>query len=118
MKQRNAFYVVAGIILIFGLFLIIPNPVVGPVTDTSQTSAITYQGVEGKDALELLKDSHDVEIKSFDFGDMVTAIDGQASDGTTNFWAFYVNGQQATVGAGDYETKNGDQIEWKLEVIE
>ncbi|MEX2361819.1 MAG: hypothetical protein WD544_01420, partial [Patescibacteria group bacterium] len=67
MKQRSAYYVVAAIIFIFGLFLIIPNPVVGPVSDTSQTSTISYQGVEGKNALDLLKDSHDVETKHYDF---------------------------------------------------
>lgn len=117
MKNRNAFYVVASIIFIFGLFLIIPNPVVGPQTDdTSQSSTITYQGVEGKNALELLKDNHEVATDVYDFGELVTGIDGLSAE-ESNFWAFYINGEQAQVGAGDYQTKPEDTIEWKLEAI-
>lgn len=116
MKQRTTFYVVAAIIFIFGLFLVIPNSVVGPTTDISQSSTITYQGVEGKNALELLKDNHQVTADSYDFGEFVTGIDGQLADETT-FWAFYINGEQAQVGAEDYQTKSEDTIEWKLETI-
>jgi len=117
MNKRLAFYIVSAVILVLGLFLIIPNPVVGPTADTSQTGTISYQGVEGKDALELLKDSHEVETQKFDFGELVTSIDGQASDPSANFWAFYLNGELATVGAGDYQTKSGDRIEWKLDSV-
>ena len=116
MKQRTTFYVVATIIFIFGLFLVIPNSVVGPTTDTSQSSAITYQGVEGKNALELLKDNHEVITDSYDFGEFVTGINGQVADEKT-FWALYINGELAQVGAGDYQTKPEDTIEWKLETI-
>lgn len=117
--KRTAFYVVAAIIFIFGLFLIIPNGIVGETSqDSSQINTINYQGVEGQSALDLLKASHTVESTTYDFGDFVTSIDGQASDGTTNFWAFYVNGEQSQVGASDYQTKNGDVIEWRLETIQ
>ncbi len=119
MKQRTAFYVVAAIIFIFGLFLIIPNGIVGQSTeDSSQTGTITYQGVEGRTALELLKENHEVESAMYDFGEFVTSIDGQAADDTANFWAFYVNGAQASVGAGEYQTKPDDVIEWRLEAFQ
>ncbi len=119
MKQRTSFYVVAAIIFIFGLFLIIPNGIIGETSqDSSQVNTISYQGVEGQTALALLKAGHVVESTTYDFGDFVTSIDGQASDSATNFWAFYVNGTQSTVGAGDYITKNGDVIEWRLEAFE
>jgi hypothetical protein len=117
MNKRLAFYIVSAVILVLGLFLIIPNPVVGPKDNTTQSSTISYQGVEGKNALELLRVSHDVETQKFDFGELVTSIDGQASDPSANFWAFYVNGEMAQVGAGDYQTKSSDRIEWKLDSL-
>jgi hypothetical protein len=83
-----------------------------------ENSAVAYYGVEGKNALELLKASYQVETKEFTgIGEYVVSINGQASDSTTNFWGFYVNGKQSPVGAGQYMTKNDDVIEWKLETI-
>lgn len=80
-------------------------------------SEISYKGVEGQNALELLKQSHEVETESYEgIGEMVTSIDGTASD-STHFWSLYVNGQQSQVGASAYTTKDTDTIEWKLEEI-
>jgi hypothetical protein len=46
----------------------------------------------------------------------ITSIDGkEAKSASKEFWAFYVNGKQAEVGAGSYQLKNGDKIEWKIE---
>lgn len=45
----------------------------------------------------------------------ITEINGYSTEGKKEFWAFYVNGKQATVGAGSYQLKNGDKIEWKIE---
>lgn len=75
------------------------------------TARVTYAGQDGKSALELLQASHTVEVSDQGF---VNAIDG-VQPGTREFWAFYVNGEQAQVGAKEYVTKNGEQIEWKLE---
>lgn len=116
-RKRTAFYVVAAIILVFGLFLLIPNAVVGPQTDVSQVDVISYEGVSGRTALELLNENYDVEVQSFDFGDMVVSINGQSAD-ATSFWAFYVDGEMAQVGAGDFETQDGQIIQWRLENIE
>ena len=81
------------------------------------TSEISYEGIEGQRALDILKGSHLVETKNFaGVGEYVSAIDGTYSDGG-HFWAFYVNTKQADVGAGDYITKDGDVIVWKLEEI-
>ena len=72
----------------------------------------------GWTALDLLKSSHRVETKTFSgVGAYVVSVDGIKEDAGKNFWAFYVNGKQATVGAGDYKVQNGDKIEWKLEEI-
>ena len=78
---------------------------------TAPAPTITYSGQDGKNALVLLQAHHQVDASSQGF---VNVIDGiKPSD--HQFWAFYVNGKQAEVGAKDYQTKNGDAIEWKLE---
>jgi hypothetical protein len=78
---------------------------------------VSYQGVDGKNAMELLKASHDVQTQSFgDMGEFVKAIDGIEPD-SMHFWSFYINGSQAQVGADTYMTKSTDLIEWKLEEI-
>lgn len=78
---------------------------------------VSYKGQDGKNALDLLKASHKVEVKVYSgIGEFVDAIDGLKSD-TKHFWSFYVNGKQSTVGAGSYTTKTTDTIEWKFEQI-
>ncbi len=82
-------------------------------------SSIKYKGQEGKTALELLKTMHQVQTKEFTgIGEFVESIDGVQTDSKTNFWSFYVNGRQSPVGAGEYKTKDSDEIEWKIETIE
>lgn len=78
---------------------------------------VEYKGAEGKNALELLKQSHKVETKSYEgLGELVTSIDG-VSAASNQFWALYINGQQSQVGASAYMTKDGDTIVWKHEEI-
>lgn len=118
--QLTASVVLSAIILIFGLWLIVPDRTVENGTTTQNKSdviGIGYAGVEGKNALELLQASHQVEVKHYDFGDQVIAIDGVAPD-STHFWAFYVNDKLADVGAGGYQTKDGDRITWKLDALQ
>ena len=46
----------------------------------------------------------------------VTGINGREADTKKKeYWAFYVNGKPATVGAGSYILKQADKIEWKIE---
>lgn len=73
--------------------------------------AVSYAGKEGKNALDLLKSGHTVDVSDQGF---VNAIDG-VKPGNRQFWALYVNGKQAEVGAKDYITKPTDKVEWKLE---
>lgn len=76
---------------------------------------VSYQGQEGKNALELLKISAPgVQTKSSSYGEFVASINGQDGGGT-KYWTFYVNGEMAQVGAGSYATKSTDKIEWKLQ---
>lgn len=131
-KRLEIFVIVAVIALIGIIYALTKQPVLAPTNDTAKTrdeqqqqnstqqvptTTITYQGVDGKNALELLKATHNVETKEYSgIGEFVTSIDGVAPD-ANHFWALYVNGSQTQVGAGSYMTKNGEVIEWKLEEI-
>ena len=74
-------------------------------------NTLSYKGQTGKDALTLLKEKATV---GQDHSGMVNSINGITPTGH-HYWAFYVNGKMASVGPADYQTKNGDTIEWKIE---
>ncbi len=76
-------------------------------------NTVTYFGVDGKTALELLQDKATVKMTGSGESAFVTSIDGVAAD-KTNYWSFSVNGAPATVGAGSYVTKADDSITWML----
>ena len=78
---------------------------------------INYSGVVGETALETLNSLAMVEVQESSFGEFVTSINGVEADSSTEYWAFFVNGELAAVGAGSYEAEEGDQITWRLESI-
>lgn len=87
-------------------------------TVSNDGKLVTYSGVDGQSALSLVKQYTTVETEEYTgIGEYVVSINGVKADSTNNFWGFYVNGEQAQVGAADYVTKNGDQIEWRLEDV-
>lgn len=75
---------------------------------------VSYDGQAGRTALELLEEEAEVEMQGEGEMAFVTSIDGVAA-GENQFWAFYVNGESAPVGAGSYVTEEGDRIAWRLE---
>lgn len=70
---------------------------------------------DGETALELIKRTHPTETKDYDFGTLVEAIDGVKNGNGNKYWILYVNGKQATVGAGAYKIQKNDAIEWRFE---
>jgi hypothetical protein len=78
------------------------------------TTYVSYLGLNGKTALELLKSHAKVQTKSSSLGDFVVAINGN-DGGRKKYWLYFVNHKEADVGAATYITKNGDLVEWKLE---
>ena len=90
-----------------------------PVQKTQQMppsqSYVSYSGQNGKNALELLKQHADVTTKDSAYGPYVESINAKMGGTDGKYWAFYVNGTMASVGAHDYVTKDGDKIEWKFE---
>lgn len=91
--------------------------VAGVQVETPAPAEFSYPGQEGRTALELLKENYAVETENFSFGEMVTTIDGIAAD-QSHFWAFYVNGEMAVVGAGEYQSDGSETFEWRLKEIE
>lgn len=81
------------------------------VSQEKSIEEISYVGHEGTDALTILREEASVDAEN----GFVTAINGRKADASKEFWAFYVNGKQAEVGAGEYLTKDSDQIVWKIE---
>lgn len=121
MNKKTGLYAVIALLVVFGAYLVSPinnksETANAPAAQT-QITEVAYQGQDGKNALELLKASHQVETTHFDFGDMVNSIDGVTPD-AEHFWSFYINGQPATSGADAYQTKSSDTITWKLDKIQ
>jgi len=93
------------------------KPIVQTKPEEKPAQTFSYKGVDGKNALELLKINHKVETKDFSgLGEYVEAIDGIKPD-SKHFWKFFINGKSATVGAGTYVTKNSDMLEWEIDKI-
>lgn len=91
----------------------VPTSTPFPSQIQQATPTISYQGVNGTDALTLLKKQAPVEQ---DTSGMVVAINGiRANSAEHEYWAFYVNGKLSDVGPSDYKTKDTDTIEWKIQ---
>jgi hypothetical protein len=89
------------------------------LTVSADGTEVSYEGVAGKTALDLLLQLDPAATADGEGANaFVTAIGGRAADQSKKeFWAFYVNGEQAQVGAGSYTMKDGDEITWKLETF-
>lgn len=131
MKNKLLFSIVAIALVAVGLFAYnsakqqsasptVSQPTISSAkeaTEASKPKDISYRGKEGKTALALLESNATVEVSGSGANAFVVAIGGYKPDVKGEFWAFYVNGKQAEVGAGSYITKADDLIEWKLEEI-
>ena len=75
--------------------------------------------VEAKTAYEALQAAAknrdwQMEVKQYDFGSLVEAINGRKNTGD-KAWIYFINGQAATQAADKQELKAGDVVEWKYE---
>ena len=82
--------------------------------DNTRSKGITYRGKQGMTALELLERNATVIKSGTGENAFVTSINGVAANSQNQYWAFYVNDEPATVGAGSYNTKPTDTISWRL----
>ena len=84
-----------------------------PVSVVKTANYFSYKGENGKNALEILKGKTKIEQNP---SGLVVSISGRmAYSANKEYWSFYVNGKMAQVGPADYNTKNGDLIEWRIE---
>lgn len=92
------------------------KPSTAAVSQTQTQKVITYDGVEGKTAYDLLKERYKIEADQQSFGVMVKSINGLAAT-DKEFWLYSVNDQQPNVAADKYQTKTGDKIKWEYKGI-
>lgn len=82
----------------------------------NQTNYEKIVADQNRTALDLLTTKAQVAIQGKGANAFVTTINGKKADtAKRQYWAFYVNNQQSIVGAGSYQLKDGDKIEWKIE---
>ena len=127
MKNKQKLFFPVVFIVILGAFFIKPlKKITPPLKNDNNTPFITvspsisplvdhfeYTGVDGVDALTLLKQK--TLVKQDTTGMVVSIADRQADNNQREFWSFYINGQSAQVGPASYITKNNDIISWKIE---
>jgi hypothetical protein len=76
---------------------------------------VSYAGVDGKTALDLLKTRAVVVTSGRGNGLYVTSINGyHANELGHEYWAMYVNGAMSDVDAAAYMARADDRIEWKI----
>lgn len=86
-----------------------------PAQSSQKTVApITYAGQEGKNVLELLKATHQVESIDSSYGVYVQSIDGVSST-ENSVWLYYINNEAGVVAADKAVTQNGQSVEWRYE---
>ena len=90
------------------------------ITGTATPRSMTFDLSGTLTALDLLtraglREGFAIETEQFDFGTIVNAIDGVRGGDGEKYWLYYINGQQATVGADAYTVKPGDAIEFRFE---
>lgn len=138
---KKNWVLILGALILAGAFYLTSNPPkpgqpqVPSATESAQTFSfsveqkISYSGVKedeiltvnavaGENALNILTKMKSVETKEAGgLGKFVEGIEGVKADSNKNYWALYVNGQLSPVGAEQYQVKQADKIEWRLEKI-
>lgn len=138
-RIRKNLYLILGAIVIAGAVYLAANPPKAPVTpapttqtqtqapqsfsvvevitygDTKPTETLPQTVTPGQTAMDLLGKTKTIETKEYSFGKSVESIEGIKNGTAGKYWLYYINDQQAPVGADTYELKPNDKIEWKFE---
>ena len=86
------------------------------VSDPQHPLEQTVEIEPKRTALDLLNRTNKIETNGTGKNAFITKINSREADkNKREFWAFYVNGKQAQVGAGSYILHQSDKIEWKIE---
>lgn len=85
-------------------------------TGSLSTDFIKYTINQTTTAWQLLKQTNQIKTQGEESMVFVIEINGVAANQKNReYWAFYINEKLAAVGAGSYQLKNNDKIEWKIE---
>lgn len=126
--KKTTLIIIVSLIAITGVLWLQNNQKQQPKTEveTNNNQAVVYQKIsnnskqhnviKGETALELLKKTNSVVTQGEGENAFVTEINSVKTDSNKKeFWAFYINGKTASIGAGSYQLQNNDRIEWKIE---
>jgi hypothetical protein len=80
----------------------------------AETSVQYRENETAAEALVKIVGESNVVYTHYSFGDMITGINGLNAD-DSHFWAFYINGVSATVGADTYKVKDSDKLSFRYE---
>lgn len=72
---------------------------------------------KGKTALQALQSVSLVDTKDYSFGKFIASISG-INASSSEYWAFYVNGEYAQVGADAYKIEAPASFEFKIEKLQ
>lgn len=78
-------------------------------------NTVTFTAEADKTVLDQLKTHAEVVTKEASFGVYVDSINGIVGGTDGKYWSYYVDGQMAQIGAGEYTTTGGEKVEWKFE---
>ncbi len=70
---------------------------------------------EDADLMQIMEENYDIEEQD-GFMETIEGYEQDSDDGL--FWMYYVNNEEAPVGAAEYVPELDDTIEWKLESFE
>lgn len=76
---------------------------------------VTFTAIADQTVLDQLQTKANVSVKDSSYGPYVDSINGIAGGTDGKYWSYYVDGQLAQIGAGEYVTKGGEKIQWKFE---
>jgi ABC-type uncharacterized transport system ATPase component len=79
------------------------------------STVVQFTAEKDKTVLEQLRTREKVTVKDSQYGPYVDSINGVKGGTDNKYWSFYVDGQMANIGAGEYKTKGGETITWKFE---
>jgi hypothetical protein len=92
------------------------NKSVAAETKVKAATIVTFTAAPDKTVLEQLQAREKVTIKQDpQYGAFVESINGLKSGTDNKYWSYYVNGQMANIGAGEYKTAGSEEIVWKFE---
>ena len=78
----------------------------------------TFNIKSGESVLDLLARTKNIQVKEYSFGKMVTTIDNLKNGQNKKYWIYFINDQEAKIGASNYKLKPGERVIWKFKAYE